>query len=153
MTIQGITSLLLTRISCSARNVRFWNIHRDHPIWVHAITISSPKWKNQCEEPVQHTRWTYPFYRVVSTEHQIIWTRWWCTTPSKHFEVGLENLECCWSARMRGIVNRDGGSILYSRLKCRWNSTTFSVLQYHFKSAIRCPKDNLGSIWMLLINI
>ena len=32
-------------------NGRFWNIHRTHPIWVHVITISSPKWKNRCEGP------------------------------------------------------------------------------------------------------
>ena len=35
----------------AAGNGRFWNIHRTHPIWVHAITISSPKWKNHCEGP------------------------------------------------------------------------------------------------------
>ena len=28
-----------------------WNIHRTHPMWVHAITITSPTWKNHCEAP------------------------------------------------------------------------------------------------------
>ena len=41
--IQGVAPLLLSRTSCIAGNGRFWNIHRTHPIWVHAITISSPK--------------------------------------------------------------------------------------------------------------
>ena len=31
--------------------VRFWNVHLTHPIWFHAIEISSPKWKNHCERP------------------------------------------------------------------------------------------------------
>ena len=51
MTIQGIIPLLLSRTSCAAENGGLWNIHRTHTIWVHAITISSPKWKNHCEEP------------------------------------------------------------------------------------------------------
>ena len=33
----------------AAVNGRFWNIHRTHLIRIHAITISSPKWKNHCE--------------------------------------------------------------------------------------------------------
>ena len=32
-------------------NMRFWNIHRTYPIWVHVITISSPNWKTHCEGP------------------------------------------------------------------------------------------------------
>ena len=44
-TMQGITQLLLSRICCTACNVRFWNICLTHPIWVHEITISSPKKK------------------------------------------------------------------------------------------------------------
>ena len=28
-------------------------------------------------DPVQHTRWTYPCYRVVNTENQQRSTRWW----------------------------------------------------------------------------
>ena len=44
-------SLLLSRTSCAAGNGRFWNSHRTHPIWVHAIAISSPKWKNHCKGP------------------------------------------------------------------------------------------------------
>ena len=56
-------TMLLSRTSCVAGNRRFWNIHRTHPIWVHAITISSTKRKNHCEDPVQHKRWTYPCYR------------------------------------------------------------------------------------------
>ena len=44
MTIQGVTPLQLSRTSCAADLGRFWNIHLTHPTWVHAITISSPKW-------------------------------------------------------------------------------------------------------------
>ena len=50
MIMQGVT-LLLSRTSDATGNGRFWNIRRTHPIWVHAITISSPKWKNYCEVP------------------------------------------------------------------------------------------------------
>ena len=32
-------------------NGRFWNIHHTHPIWVHVIIITLPKWKNHCEGP------------------------------------------------------------------------------------------------------
>ena len=39
------------RTSSGAGNGSFWNIHRTHPIWVHAITMSSPKWKNHCDGP------------------------------------------------------------------------------------------------------
>ena len=60
---------------------RFWNIHRTHPIWVHASHIGE---RTTARDPVQHKRWTYPSYRAVNTEHQQGWTRWWCTTPSKH---------------------------------------------------------------------
>ena len=83
MTMHGVTPLL-SRTSYAAGNGRFWNIHRTHPIWLHAITISSPKWKNTARGPVQHKIWTYPCYRAVNTEHQQRCTRWWCTTPSKH---------------------------------------------------------------------
>ena len=51
MTMQGVTPLLFSTSSCAAGNGRFWNIHRTHPIWVHEITISSPKWNNYCEWP------------------------------------------------------------------------------------------------------
>ena len=50
MTMQGVTPLL-SRISCTAGNGRFWNIHRTYPIWVHAITISLPKLKNHWAIP------------------------------------------------------------------------------------------------------
>ena len=50
MTVQGVTPLL-SRTSCAAGNGRFWNIHLAQPIWVHTITISSPKWMNHCEGP------------------------------------------------------------------------------------------------------
>ena len=58
--------------------------------WVHAITISSPKWKNHCEEPgaTQEMNLSILIYRTVNTEHQQRWTRWWCTTPSKHLAKG-----------------------------------------------------------------
>ena len=35
-------------------------------------------------DPAQYTRWTYPCYRAVNTEHQQRWTHWWCKTPYKH---------------------------------------------------------------------
>ena len=35
---------------------------------VHAITISSPKWKKHCEGPFQHKRSTYSWYRAVNTD-------------------------------------------------------------------------------------
>ena len=59
MTIQGVTPLL-SRTSCATGNERFWNIHLTHPIWLHAITTYSPKWKNHYENPVHHKRWSYP---------------------------------------------------------------------------------------------
>ena len=34
------------------------------------------------------TRWTYPCYGAVNTEYPQRWTRWWCTTPSKHLAKG-----------------------------------------------------------------
>ena len=51
MTMQGVTPLLLSRTSWAAENGRFCNIHRTHPILVHAISISSRKWKYHCEGP------------------------------------------------------------------------------------------------------
>ena len=51
MTMQGVTPLLLPLISCAIGNGVFCNIHLTHSIWVHAMTISSPKWKNLCEAP------------------------------------------------------------------------------------------------------
>ena len=50
MTMQTVTPLM-SRTSCTAGSGRFWNIHRTHTIWVHAITFSSTKWKNYCEGP------------------------------------------------------------------------------------------------------
>ena len=50
-TMQGVTLLLPSWTSCAVSNGIFCNIHLTHLIWVHAITISSPKWKNHCEEP------------------------------------------------------------------------------------------------------
>ena len=84
MTMRGVTPLLLSQTSCAVGSGRFWNIHRSHSIWVHAIMISSSKWKNHCESQVQHKSWTYPWYRAVSTEHK----QRWCTTPSKHLAKG-----------------------------------------------------------------
>ena len=54
---------------------------------------------------------------------------------------------------MHATVSRIGGSVVYSRLHCRWTSRTFSILQYYFKIAFRCSNDNLGYILMLLINL
>ena len=63
MKMQGFTPLLLSWTSCAAGKGKFWNIHRSHPTWVHAITISSPKLKNHCDGPgttqemKQETNW------------------------------------------------------------------------------------------------
>ena len=101
MTMQGVTPLL-SWTSCAARNGEFWNIHRTHPIWVHAITISSPKWRTTAWDPVPHRRWSYQCYRAVNTEHQQRWARWWFTTPSKHLEKVINKVvtilnvhKCC----------------------------------------------------------
>ena len=59
MTMQGVTPLL-PRTSCAAGNGRFWNIHRTHPIWVHAITNLRPSERTTARNPVQHKRWAYP---------------------------------------------------------------------------------------------
>ena len=42
------TAAAVMDLLCSG-NGRFWYIHRTHLIWIHAITISSPKRKNHCE--------------------------------------------------------------------------------------------------------
>ena len=47
-------------------------VHKDHDLFA------------KVKEPVQRKKWTYPCYRVVNTEHQQGWTRWWCTTSSKY---------------------------------------------------------------------
>ena len=39
-------------------------------------------------DPVRHKRWTYMCCRADNTEHQQRWTRWWCTTSSKHLVKG-----------------------------------------------------------------
>ena len=52
------------RTSCAARNGRFWNIHRTHPIWVHAITSLRQSERTTTRDPVQYRRWTYPSYKV-----------------------------------------------------------------------------------------
>jgi hypothetical protein len=36
-------------ISFTTGDWRYWNIHHTHPIWVHEIMISLPKWKNYSE--------------------------------------------------------------------------------------------------------
>ena len=65
VTMQGVTPLL-SWISCAADNGRFWNIHRTHPIWVHAITISSQKWKNHWEGPgIAHDEFMRAIWRSI----------------------------------------------------------------------------------------
>ena len=54
--MQGVTPLLLSRTSCTPGNGRFWNIHRTHPIWVHAISISSQKVKEPLRGVLYNTR-------------------------------------------------------------------------------------------------
>ena len=54
MTMQGVTALLLSRTSCSTGNGRFWNIHHTHPMWTHAITISSPEWTTDVSTAGSH---------------------------------------------------------------------------------------------------
>ena len=51
MTMQGVTPLLLSRISCAIGNGGFWSIIRTPQIRFHAITIFSPKWKDHGEGP------------------------------------------------------------------------------------------------------
>ena len=43
MTAQGVTPLLLSKISWAAGNGRFWNIHHTHPIWVYGYIMSLSK--------------------------------------------------------------------------------------------------------------
>ena len=43
------------------------------------------------KEPLRGTRYKrycYMCYWAVNTENQQRWTRWWCTTPSKHLAKG-----------------------------------------------------------------
>ena len=54
----------------------------DMTIWLRSLRQSEKK--KTAKDPVQHKRWAYPCYMVVNTERQKIWTRFWCTTPSKH---------------------------------------------------------------------
>ena len=68
MTMQGVTPLLLSRTSCAAGNGRFWNIHRTHPIWIHVITISSPKWKKKKKKTLRGTRYNTRDELVLATE-------------------------------------------------------------------------------------
>ena len=41
--------------------------------------------RTTARDPVEHQIWTYPCYRVVNSEHQQRWMRWWSMTPSKYF--------------------------------------------------------------------
>ena len=88
MTIQGDGAAVTYLLRCVSSNGRFWNIHRTHPIWVYAVTISSPKWKNRARDPLKQKIWTYPCYMVVTMELQRKWAHWWCTTPSIHLAKG-----------------------------------------------------------------
>ena len=82
------------------------------------------------------------------------WVRWCARSPRSalvNIAYGTMSLKLVMNSC--NIVNHSGGSVLYSHLHCCWNSTTFSVLQYHFKIAFHCSNDNLSSILMLLINL
>jgi hypothetical protein len=83
--MQGLILLTLSWISLAAADGRYWNIRHTQPIWICAITISSPKWKNQCEGRVTtQERKDYSCCRAITAGHQQKWTRWYCTTPSTH---------------------------------------------------------------------
>ena len=45
-------------------NGKIWNIHHSQPIWVHAITISSPKWNNHCEGPGTTQEMNLPVHSI-----------------------------------------------------------------------------------------
>ena len=101
MTMQGVTPLLLSWISCAAGNGRFWNIHRTRPIWSMRLRSLHQSERTTARDPVQYKRWTYPCYKAVNREHQQRWTRWWCTRHSKHLAGGdkwgtiLKVRKCC----------------------------------------------------------
>ena len=80
-TMQEVTPLLLSRISCAAGNGRFWNIHCTHPMSPCDYNLFFKIERTTARDPVQHKILTYPCYRAVNTEHQQRWTCW-CTTPS-----------------------------------------------------------------------
>ena len=87
MTMQGVTALLLSRTSCATGNGIFWNIHLTHPIWVHALTISSLKWENHYEGPGTTQDITYQSYKAVNMERQQRWTRWGVQLPNNWQKV------------------------------------------------------------------
>ena len=87
MIMQGVLPLL-SQTSSAPGNGRFWNIHPTHPKWVHAIMISSPKWKNHCDGSGITQEMNLSELQWGHTEHQQRWTRWWCTTSSKHLAKG-----------------------------------------------------------------
>ena len=73
MAMQEVTPLMLSRTFWGAASGRFWKFLRSRPIWVHAITISSPKWKNHCEGPGTTQDMNLSWYRAVNTEHEQRW--------------------------------------------------------------------------------
>ena len=97
MTMQGVTPLLLPRTSCAAGNGRFWNIHRIHPIWVRAIMLSSPEWKNHCEGTgiTQEVNLSVLWGGQCGTSTKM--ARWWCTTPSNIWQKVVTMGQLYWT--------------------------------------------------------
>ena len=63
--------MLLSQTSCAADNGRFWSIHRTRQIWVHEITISSPK----VEKPLRGT-----LYITIDDLIRAIWCSYGTST-------------------------------------------------------------------------
>ena len=51
------------------------------------------------KDPVQHKRWTYPWYRAVNREHQQRWTRCWSWAAR---EVALSEVPVMQEKRKKG---------------------------------------------------
>ena len=57
-------------------NGKFWNIHRTHRIWIHAITISSSKWKEYCERLSTTDMSPCDYYRFAKVKEPLLGTRY-----------------------------------------------------------------------------
>ena len=64
-----------------------WEILK-HPPWPPVLLSLHQSERTTATDLVQHKKWTYPCYRMVSAEHQKRWMHWWCTMPSKHLAKG-----------------------------------------------------------------
>ena len=103
MTMQGVTPLLLSWISCVDGSGRFWNNHRTHPMSPCDYYLFANVKVPLRGDPIQHKRLTYPYCSAVNTEHQQRWTRWWLRRLPKISQK---------------VVNKGGATILKIH-KCR----------------------------------